>query len=308
MERILQEIINRACFETCHSEWASTCFPVRKKVAGEWRLQVDYRGQNAQIQHDSYTLPLIEDMLQKQFRRRILTVIDLRHGYRQVPLADESCVCTPMSTSLGPLRWKVMPLGVTNGNAAFQRMMENLLVPVRDYADPFVDDVIIESGDPSMSDHQMLVVHKRDITRVLDLLVWDKLTETSDKATKVLSEVVFAGHVVDIGQRKPITGKVAAIEHREKPKTVSARRGYLEFCNYYAYIKMYADYAAPMTAMLKGNREENKKGSKKALVWNENSDRAFLGLKEALLSAVVLQPMDLNRGFVLRTDASEHAR
>ena len=44
-----------------------------------------------------------------------------------------------------------MPMGVTNGNAAFQRMLENLLEPVRDCADPFVDDVIIASGDPSMS-------------------------------------------------------------------------------------------------------------------------------------------------------------
>ena len=40
-------------------------FVVPKGVAGEWRLVVDYRGPNAQTQHDSYTLPLIEDMLQK---------------------------------------------------------------------------------------------------------------------------------------------------------------------------------------------------------------------------------------------------
>ena len=51
---------------------------------------------------------------------------------------------------------------------------------------------------------------------------------------------------------------------------------------------MYAEYAAPMTAMLKGNQEETKKGSKKALVWNEESDRAFEGMKQALLSAVGL--------------------
>ena len=249
---------------------------------------VDYRGLNAQTQHDSYTLPLIEDMLQKQHRRRIFTVIDLKHGYHQMPLAEESRACTAMSTPLGPLQWKVMPMGVTNGNAAFQRMLDNLLELLRDCADPFVDDVIIASGDPSMSYEEFLEAHERDVTRVLDLLVRHKLTGSSDKATIAVSEVVFAGHVVGNGQRKPIPGKVAAIEHWEKPETVFELRAYLGFCNYYSgYIKMYAEYAAPMMTMLKGNREETKKGSKKALVWNEESDRAFEGMKQALLSAVV---------------------
>ena len=55
---------------------------------------------------------------------------------------------------------------------------------------------------------------------------------------------------------------------------------------------MYAEYAAPMTTMLKGNREETKKGSKKALVWDADSDRAFEGMKQALLSAVGLHLVD----------------
>ena len=213
MEKILRDFIQRGWLEPCHSEWASPCSVVPKKVAGEWRLVVDYRGLNSQTQHDSYTLPLIEDMLQKQHRRRIFTVIDLKHGYHQMPLTEESCACTAMSTPLGPLQWKVMTMGVTNGNAAFQRMLENLLEPVRDCADPFVDDVIIASGDPSMSYEELLEAHERDVTRVLDLLVRHKLTGSSDKATIAVSEVVFAGHVVGKGQRKPIPGKVAAIEH-----------------------------------------------------------------------------------------------
>ena len=123
MEKILRDFIERGWLEPCHSDWASPCFVVPKKVAGEWRLVVNYRGLNAQTQHDSYTLPLIEDMLQKQHRRRIFTVIDLKHGYHQMPLAEESRACTAMSTPLGPLQWKVMPMGVTNGNAAFQQML-----------------------------------------------------------------------------------------------------------------------------------------------------------------------------------------
>ena len=89
---------------------------------------------------------------------------------------------------------------------------------------------------------ELLEAHERDVTRVLHLLVRHKLRGSSDKATIAVSEVVFAGHVVGNGQRKPIPGKVAAIEHWEKPKMVSELRAYLGFCNYYSgYIKMYAE-------------------------------------------------------------------
>ena len=89
-----------------------------------------------------------------------------------------------------------------------------------------------------MSYVELLEAHERKVTRVLDLLVRHKLTGSSEKDTIVVSEVVFAGHVVGNGRWKPIPGKVAAIEHREKPKTVSELRTYLGFCNYYSgYIK-----------------------------------------------------------------------
>ena len=168
--------------------------------------------------------------------------------------------------------------------------------------------MIIASGDPSMSYDELLEAHERDVTRVPHLLVRHRLTDSSDKATIAVSEVVFAGHVVGNGQRKPIPGKLAAIEHWEKPKTVSELRAYLGFCNYYSgYIKMYAEYAAPMTTMLKDNGVETRNGSKKALVLNEESDRAFEKMKQALLSAVCLHLADPDRGSSLRTDASDYA-
>ena len=78
-------------------------------------------------------------------------MIDLKHGYHQMPVAEESSGCTAKSTPLGPPQCEVMPMGVTNGNAAFHMMLENLLEPVRDCAEPFVDEVLNVSGDPSMS-------------------------------------------------------------------------------------------------------------------------------------------------------------
>ena len=242
--------------------------------------------------------------------------LDLVQGYMDQPLHDWGSQREGKGQDKAPWEVESIVSGSYDGDTFVRRcwttcparMLESLLEPVRDCADPSVDDVIIASGDPIISYEELLEAHERDSTRVLDLLVRHKLTGSSDKATIAVSEVVFAGHVVGNGQREPIPGKVAAIEHWEKPKTVSELRAYLGFCNYYSgYIKMYAEYAAPMTTMLKGNREETKKGSKKALVWNAESDRAFEGMKQALLSAVVLHLVDPDRGFVLRTDASDYA-
>ena len=61
-----------------------------KKEKGEWRLVVDYRGLNEQTEHDSYSLSLIDTILQKQPKKRIFTVLDLKHGYHQMPLLTRS--------------------------------------------------------------------------------------------------------------------------------------------------------------------------------------------------------------------------
>ena len=66
-------------------------------------------------------------------------------------------------------------------------MLEHLLQPVGDCADPFVEEVIIEPGDPSMSDDGLLESHERDVRRVLDLLARRKLSAGSDKAIIAVS-------------------------------------------------------------------------------------------------------------------------
>ena len=94
--------------EPSDCDWASQAFFVPKKAKGEWRLVVDYRGLNEQTEHDSYSLPLMDTICKKQARRRIFTVLDLKHGYHQMPLHGDSGACTLMSTPLGPMQWKVV--------------------------------------------------------------------------------------------------------------------------------------------------------------------------------------------------------
>ena len=94
MKKLLAEFIERGWIEPSDSEWASPAFIVPKKEKGEWRLVVDYRGLNEQTEQDSYSLPLIDTILQKQQKKRIFTVLDLKHGYHQMPLHPDSRPCT----------------------------------------------------------------------------------------------------------------------------------------------------------------------------------------------------------------------
>ena len=55
------------------------------------------------------------------------SALALKHGDHRMPLAKSSEDATAMSTPLGLMRWKVMPMGVKNGNTQFQRMTGDLL-------------------------------------------------------------------------------------------------------------------------------------------------------------------------------------
>ena len=308
MKKLLAEFIERGWIEPSDSEWASPAFIVPKKEKGEWRLVVDYRGLNEQTEHDSYSLPLINSILQKQQKRRTFTVLDLKHGYHQMPLYPDSRPCTAMSTPLGPMQWKVVPMGAKNGNAAFQRMMEDLLGPVRGCADPFVDDIIIGSGTEDMTEDELIEAHEKDLRRVLSELDKHNMVCKPTKASLFVKEVEFAGHVVGHGQRRPMPGKLASLHHWEKPQTISELRSFMGFCNYYSgYVRMYAELSGPLHKMLQVGKFIGRKGSKKKLAWSPEAEDALSRLKERLLGQLGLFLVDPDKGFVLRTDASDYA-
>ena len=74
MKRLLKEFIERGGIEPSDSEWASPAFIVPKKEKGKWRLVVDYRELYEQTEHNSYSLPLFDTILQKEAQKRIFTV------------------------------------------------------------------------------------------------------------------------------------------------------------------------------------------------------------------------------------------
>ena len=107
MKKLLAEFIERGWIEPSDSEWAGPAFIVPKKEKGKWRLVVEYRGWNEQTEHDSYSLPLIDTILQKQQKKRIFTVLDLKHGYHQMPLHPDAAGAHAVeSGAYGRQKWQ----------------------------------------------------------------------------------------------------------------------------------------------------------------------------------------------------------
>ena len=80
------------------------------------------------------------------------------------------------------------------------------------------------------------------------------------------------------------------------------------FCNHYSrYVRMHAELLAPLHKMLQVGRCDGRKGSKKKLAWTTEAKEAFETLKRTLLGKLGLFLINLDKGFVLRTDASDYA-
>ena len=96
----LKEMLDIGAIRRSNSPWASPVVLVRKKD-GSLRFCIDLRKLNAQTVKDTYSLPRIEDTLDSLNGTCIFTSLDLKSGYWQVELNEESIPLTAFT--VGPL-------------------------------------------------------------------------------------------------------------------------------------------------------------------------------------------------------------
>jgi hypothetical protein len=292
--------------ENGRGPWSSPAFVVAKK-GGKWRGVVDFRSLNEATIRDSHPLPRIEEILVRQGRRHLFSVMDLKDAFHQIPLHPDSRPYTCTSTPRGTKQWKVVVMGLKNGVAIFQRVIEWCLAEVRDVADPYVDDIIV--GTVWKGSWEATVeTHDKDIRRVMDKLAEHHMVVDEKKCKFFVKEVEFCGHILGNGQRRPAPGKLLALEKWEVPKSVTALRGFLGFTNYYSiYVPGYAELAAVLMEKLKVNKQDGKKGSRVRVNFGPEETQAFHAIKERLAAGLRLQTVKPDQPFILRVDASGRA-
>ena len=105
------------------SPWASNVVLVTKKD-GRQRFAIDYRRLNDITKKDAYSIPNIQAILDRLHISRYYSVIDINAAYWCVPLRKGDIEKTAFNTPRGLHEMLVMPFGLVNSQATFQRLMD----------------------------------------------------------------------------------------------------------------------------------------------------------------------------------------
>ena len=143
---------------------------------------------------------------------------------------------------------------------------------------------------------------------------WAKILDANQlicgpkKGKLFLKSVEFCGSLLDNGTRRPSPGKLVAIQKWKRPETLTELRGFLGCCIFYnTFVPNYAEFAAPLTELLKVGRDTGKAGSKVRVKWTDECEEAFHHLKAALCEVATLEVPRFDTPFYIRTDASRYA-
>jgi hypothetical protein len=139
---MLEDMKSKGVIEESDSPWSSPVVLVRKKD-GNLLFCVDYRRLNV-TKKDCFPLPRIDDTLDTLAGAKWFSTLDLKSGYWQVVLHPEHKEKTAFSTGQGLWQFTVMPFGLCNAPATFERLMESVLRGLTYEAClVYLDDVIV---------------------------------------------------------------------------------------------------------------------------------------------------------------------
>lgn len=292
----ISKMLSQGIIRPSTSPWCSPIWIVPKKLDAsgqqKWRLVVDYRKLNEKTIDDKYPLPNITEILDKLGKCQYFTTLDLASGFHQIEVHPDDIQKTAFSVEHGLYEYLRMPFGLKNAPATFQRVMDHVL---RDSIGKcclvYMDDIIIFSVS--------LQEHIENLTKIFTALEKVNLKIQLDKSEFLKKEVAFLGHIVTDKGVKPNPSKIDAIQNWPVPKNQKELRGFLGILGYYRrFVRDFAKITKPLTAQLrKGEQVEH----------TDQFLKTFKLCKNLLTQSDILQYPDLDKPFVLTTDASNFA-
>ena len=128
-----------------YPEWLANVVVVPKK-GNKWRVCVDYADLNDAYPKDSFPLPGIDQIVDASAGHGILSFLDAFSGYHQIPMHPPDAEKTSFITPHGLYCYNVMPFGLKNAGATYQRLVTKMFRPLLGSTmEVYIDDMLVKS-------------------------------------------------------------------------------------------------------------------------------------------------------------------
>ena len=292
LRELLKEYVDAGKMDICAgSSWGAPVLLIPKKDGG-WRVVFDYRLLNAATIKDRYPLPRIDDHLQNLQGSHVFSSVDALDGFHQVPMNPADVEKTAVVTPFGSYVWRVMPMGLANAPAMFQRMM-NRIFGTLPFLKVYMDDILLHSAN--------ITEHFVHLEQFLDTCQRSDIRLKRSKCFFFHRTLEWVGFRIREGQLTCADHLVSRIEKFPKPTTHKQNLAFLGLCQFYMrFVQNYSDIAAPLTEL---SRKQYKHDFQH--YWKPQHDASFNQLVQLLTSRPVLQLFHADRPIRIETDASD---
>jgi len=257
-----------------------------------WRVYIDYRKLNDATRKDHFSLPFIDQMLEKLSGQEFYCCLDGYSGYMQIPVALEDQEKTTFTCPFGTFGYRQMPFGLCNAPATFQRCMMAIFSYLQENClEVFMDDFSVYGSSFDTCLHNLELVLKRCKETNL-VLNWEK-------CQFMVSDSIVLGHKISSKGIEVDPAKVEVIAKLPPPKNVKAIRSFLGHAGFYRrFIKDFSKISKPLTDLLVKDTP---------FEFSKNCLKAFETLKAKLIHAPVVVAPNWSLPFELMCDASDTA-
>ncbi|KAI5351635.1 hypothetical protein L3X38_004526 [Prunus dulcis] len=259
--------------EVDYPTWLANVVMVRKPRKG-WRMCVDYTNLNRACPKDSFPLPRIDQLVDATAGHALLSFMDAYSGYNQIFMHPEDQAHTSFITDRGLYCYKVMPFGLKNAGATYQRLVNHLFTPlIRNTMEVYVDDMLVKSRTADQ--------HIPNLSAMFTILKQYKMRLNPTKCAFGVASGKFLGFMISQRGIEANPEKIQAILDMTIPKTVKDIQSLTgRVAALTRFISKATDRCAPFFKALKG--------TKRSITWTAECEATFSELKEYMGRAPLL--------------------
>ena len=192
---------------------------------------------------DQFSLPHIDSLLERLGQAKVFTKLDLVSGYHQIAMEETSIQKIAFRINRGHFEFFVMPFGLCNAPATFQRLMKKVFTDnIGKFIAVYLDDILIFSRN--------LDEHWKHLRWALEKLREAKLYGRLHKCEFLKDQVDYLGFEVSPGGIKASPRKIRVVIEWPRPKSVHDVRSFLGLASYYMrFMRGFRKMARPLTEL-----------------------------------------------------------